>query len=516
MKNAFRQSMGWLHTWAGLVVGWVLFFMFLTGTAGYFDVEIDRWMQPERSLPQAAMPAERAAAVGLKRLAAAAPGAERWFIGLPGYRSPDLRLFWRMPPGPDGKRGATGRAQLDAATGEPLQHRDTGGGQLLYRMHYDFHYMPHKVANWIAGVCTMFMLIAIVTGIVIHKRIFADFFTFRSHKGQRSWLDAHNVLSVLALPYHLMITYSGLIFFAYLYMAPVVAATYGAGEENRRVYFDELSGRDDIPERAGPPAALAPLGPLVKDAERRMGAGGVHYLNIYNPGDANARVVIAGGELVPSRKRTKLRFDGTTGTLLRASNPHSASYVTWQTLLGLHEGLFAGPALRWLYFLTALMGTAMIGAGLVLWTAKRRAKTGGTVGFRLVEKLNIGTVAGLPIAVAAFFWANRLIPVGLEGRAAWEAHAMFIVWASMLLHAFFRPASRAWGEQLWLAAGAFGLLPLLNALTTDKHLGVTLPARAWELAGFDLTMFGFGAAFAWVALSRMRKNRRSAKQTVPA
>ena len=34
MKAAFRQSMAWLHTWAGLVVGWVLFFMFLTGTVG--------------------------------------------------------------------------------------------------------------------------------------------------------------------------------------------------------------------------------------------------------------------------------------------------------------------------------------------------------------------------------------------------------------------------------------------------------------------------------------------------
>lgn len=43
----FRQSMNWLHTWAGLVLGWLLYFMFLTGTLGYFDEEIDRWMKPE-------------------------------------------------------------------------------------------------------------------------------------------------------------------------------------------------------------------------------------------------------------------------------------------------------------------------------------------------------------------------------------------------------------------------------------------------------------------------------------
>ena len=78
----------------------------------------------------------------------------------------------------------------------------------------------------------------------------------------------------------------------------------------------------------------------------------------------------------------------------------------------------------------------------------------------------------------------------------------------MLAHAFIRPASRGWAEQLWVAAGAFSLLPVLNALTTDKHLGVTLPAGAWELAGFDLTVLAFGIAFAVVAW-RFGHRRRS-------
>ena len=50
MKEDFRQSMAWLHTWTGLVVGWVLFFVFLTGTAGYVQIEFTRWMQPEKAL----------------------------------------------------------------------------------------------------------------------------------------------------------------------------------------------------------------------------------------------------------------------------------------------------------------------------------------------------------------------------------------------------------------------------------------------------------------------------------
>jgi hypothetical protein len=185
-------------------------------------------------------------------------------------------------------------------------------------------------------------------------------------------------------------------------------------------------------------------------------------------------------------------------------------------LLGLHEGLFAGPALRWLYFLSGLMGTAMIGAGLVLWTVKRRRKSGETFGFGLVEALNLGTIVGLPIAIAAYFWANRLIPVGVPDRAAWEAHAMFVAWAAMLAHAFIRPARRGWSEQLWVAAGAFGLIPVLNALTTERHLGVTLPACVWELAGFDLTMLAFSVSFGAVAWTLARRNRAVKPVPVPA
>ena len=41
--------MTWLHTWIGLLTSWLLYFVFVTGTLGYFDSEIDLWMKPEVS-----------------------------------------------------------------------------------------------------------------------------------------------------------------------------------------------------------------------------------------------------------------------------------------------------------------------------------------------------------------------------------------------------------------------------------------------------------------------------------
>jgi uncharacterized iron-regulated membrane protein len=34
----------------GLLVSWLLYFIFVTGSAGYFEKEIDRWMKPEMAV----------------------------------------------------------------------------------------------------------------------------------------------------------------------------------------------------------------------------------------------------------------------------------------------------------------------------------------------------------------------------------------------------------------------------------------------------------------------------------
>ena len=68
-----------------------------------------------------------------------------------------------------------------------------------------------------------------------------------------------------------------------------------------------------------------------------------------------------------------------------------------------------------------------------------------------------------------------------------------------------------------LAAFAFGALPLLNLLTTDKHLGITLPAGVWELAGFDLTMLAIGLAFAVAAVrSQVSVVRSQGFKSIPS
>jgi hypothetical protein len=164
--------------------------------------------------------------------------------------------------------------------------------------------------------------------------------------------------------------------------------------------------------------------------------------------------------------------------------------------------------LRWLYFICGLAGTAMIGTGLVIWLGKRQLKhaKSGVMPFelRLVEVLNIASMAGLVSAVAVFFLANRLLPVSLAERADWEVNAFFIAWALSVLHALLRPGRKAWVEQLTLSAALFVAMPLINALTTPWNLAVSLMQGDWALAGFDLTCLATGVFLAWAAWKMQR------------
>ena len=515
MKNGFRQSMAWLHTWSGLVVGWVLFAVFLTGTVSYYRPEISLWMRPELH-DTAAGP--RAAEVIVAEMQRRAPDAPSWIVLMPSERNPVADVFWREE-GPRATRRGFQQARLDPRTGHDLGARATAGGDFFYAFHFQLFGLPIPIARWIVSFCAMFMLVAIVSGIVTHRRIFADFFTFRPRKGQRSWLDGHAVLATLALPYHLMITYTGLITLIALTMPWPILTNF---EGNRAAYTAAVFGIDERIPRSGEAAPLTPIGPLIAQAKAHWGGGEIGRMLVTNPGDSTATISVQqqDSDRLSVSRRT-VTFSGVTGAVIATREPEGAADATRGVMYGLHLGRFGGGVMRALFFLSALMGSAMVATGTILWAVKRRQKAGAGAGTRLVEILNVGTIAGLPGAMAVYLLANRLLPVDLADRMNWEVYSFFIAWLVFLLHPLLRSHRRAWQEQLWAGTALLVAVPVVNALTTHSHLGMTLPAGRWELAGIDLACLAFAGLLgccAWLVGQRDAApvRRRGAAQTVAA
>jgi uncharacterized iron-regulated membrane protein len=502
--EGFRLAMAWLHTWTGLLFGWVLFAMFFTGTLAFFRPEINAWMRPEIQVGQVS--ATAAVETGVRYLQTHAAASSRWFIAPPTAREPTLNLTYQGAPAKAGGRNFQ-RVSLDPASGQPVRARDTRGGDFFYRFHFELN-LAHPWGRWLASVAGMFMLVAIISGIVTHKKIFADFFTFRPGKnGQRAWMDGHAVLSVLGLPFHLMITFSGLV----LLMSMLLPAGILAAYDSNRAFFDEAFPAFATRPPAKVAAPLADIGPMLALARAHWGGGGIGRITISNPGDAAATVAIGRSNtdrIAFGRTAPSITFDGASGRLLSASEAQSGTVATAGTVVGLHLGVYAQPLLRWFYFLISLAGTAMVGSGLALWVVKRRRKAGADAAnrfsLRLVDGLNAGAVAGILAATAAYFLANRLLPAGLAGRGLWETRVFFAVWAFSLIYAYARRRT-AWRDIFGVAAASFLALPLVNAIATPRHLAASLAAGDWTMAGFDLTVCASGMLLAGITLRLARK-----------
>lgn len=525
-EGGFRQAMAWLHTWGGLWACWVLFVIFLTGSLGVFDEPITRWMKPH--LPQASEATgdtrmddgfDRPQAVRMARtwFEENQPDAHFWGIGLPSDEDPSIRLFWQDP------QENFHNARIDAGSGQPVdgsRERDSEGGHHFVHMHFEFH--GGTAGIWFVGAFTMAMLVALVSGIVIHKRIFKDFFTFRPGKGQRSWLDAHNALSVLSLPFQLMIAYTGLATFYALYMPAGIAAHYDSEE----AYFADLLAQPAAQEITGIAAPLAAFDGMLLHAEQQLQRP-ASFVSIEHPNDSGASVRVFGRFIEkPGEYRLlgdgggRVFFNGVTGERTDVQMPGElrggAAQDVQSVMANLHFAAFGGHLVRWLYFVSGLAGAAMLATGALLFMVKRRQRSLNEFGsatprvYRVIEVLNVGTLTGLTIACVAFFWGNRLLPLGIADRPEWEIGVFFAVWLLSFVHAGLRPVARAWVEQLLALAALCLLLPLLNWLTVGDQLFSYLQRGDGERAGVELVALGTGVLSLWGAWRLARPRRAPA------
>lgn len=500
--------MGWFHTWLGVALSAVLFAVFWTGTLTIFDKEIDQWMKPELRIVQANNVSLDEVVLPLLAELDIAPGSTVW-VGTQRDRIPVLRLNY------DDSEGVSHEELLDPRTGEILAPTDSDAGSEFF---FHFHFMLHLPGIWgyfLVGLAAVGMMALVVSGIFIHRKIFRDFFTFRPDKRRRrAVLDFHNLTAVIALPFHFIIPFSGLLILATTYFPWSLAVPY---DGDLRQLSSDLNGYEERRiDPAGEPAEL--VGSLdsylhrAEDIWREQEgdrSSSADWIAIFNARDANSYIVV---ERYFTDRRVSIGpdqivFDPQSGDVIDQFAPrplHRAN--NW--IEGLHWVQFDHWPLRWLYFLAGLSGCAMIGSGLVFWMQARiRKGQFDPASVRVIRAISIGSITGIIAASGAFLVVNRLLPKQIGfidiARHELEIWVFFLTWFAAFLHAGLRGKS-AWQEQAF-AIGVLAMVAvLLNWTTTGHHPIAAANASLWQIVAMDLSIMT-GGLVAVLSAKKLKK-----------
>ncbi len=484
-----------LHTWTGLIAGMALFICFFAGALTMFKGELGRWAAPPAKAPLAWVgEAQWPALIGAT--VAAHPAAARGFVlHLQPSEDVPAPLVWRDPPG----RGPAPGAVFFGATldqqGNPrsVPFQPTALGELIDQLHQTAG-IPgrghHLWGVYIMGAVSVLYALALVSGlIVLLPTLVKDLFALRAGKNRkRFWLDAHNVVGITSLPFHLMIALTVIVFaFHDQIYDGLQVAVYG----DRPIFGDrpaqDHSATRDPGELLSPAQLSKRLAALAPSFQPRE----ITYSDVLTD---HARVRVAGvdpGHMLRGADRGFAAMDPYSGAILDTAylpgheGPWTDIVITF---FALHFGNFGGAFMRWVYFLLGLSGAFLFYTGNLLWieTRRRKQRRGGDTPVqrrvtRAMASATVGVCWGSVAGVCAAMVAGKWLHGVVESQSALYMSAYYSVFLASVAWAFVAGPARSL-VHLLAASAAFAL-----AIPATSLLAAVLPSSpAWLHTAPDL------------------------------
>ncbi|WP_431257308.1 PepSY-associated TM helix domain-containing protein [Roseateles chitinivorans] len=494
LNPATLRSFLALHTWVGLAAGLLLFIAFYAGAITVFTQELDGWRRPSAEVDQVA------------RLARAQTLLDKVQLAHPHSHNLKLQL---APADPEldwyNENYTEHRRYVLDASGQHLTPAAAHGGfiQLIYELHYTAG-LPAPWGTRLFGIACVLYGLALVSGIVIHAPVLLkDLFALRAGRNlKRLWQDAHNVIGLLSLPFHVIFAWSGAVLaIGYLMLAPFQFFVFEG--KLLKIIKPDLQTATHVEAEASP-HALLPLTELLRRGREQVPGFQPSEVSLHDPGDVNAQVTLVG--LVDQKmlsRRVAVALNGATGEVLGVDQPatYSPGKRFLNGLTSLHYGNFGDTLLKWLYFVLGLAGAFLFYSGNLLYIEARRRhqQTEQARGPRLMARLTLGVCLGCIAGVSALFLSGALL------RDRWDQAVYFGVFFASLAWAFLRPPARAGHELLWLCAVLTAAIPAAAWMATGvSPLGAVLDGHSHRIF-VDLTALLLAAAYARLAAATLKR-----------
>lgn len=493
-----------IHGWSGILLGLLLYAVVITGMAAVFAEEIGIWSAGHVETRSAfARPID----ADIRKIAVQTPAKYHEDLDIFEVGDHNLGAFFHhhevKPSGELISRGVY--YQLDhagnvlsrqAGTGEEVfgPRNDDALSSFLVDTHVRLH-IPDPWGLILTGVLGLAMLVAAISGLLIHRHLLKDIFTLRRNANPVLVdRDRHSVAGSWSLPFAFVLAFTGSFFsFFGTVGVPIVAMAAFAGDQ--AALSEAVFGNPAKPDPR--PQAIGNLDRIVADATRRS-RGAPTFVTIQNFGRADAGVTTFHKPPAGDVEPMTLTYHGTTGAFDKVKPIYGAKPSAGGTVAAimgpLHFGNFAGLLSKAVWFGLGFAMCYVTLTGLRLWLVRRREAARSLEWLeRSVSVVGFGLPFGLVVSAAAFFITMPL------GSAVWWTPAAFLIAAAAAIVAGLAMRSAAHID-FALQAGTGGVmlvLPLIRLACGGPGWGEALAAGQPMIMAVDLAMALGGGWMLW-------------------
>ena len=315
----------------------------------------------------------------------------------------------------------------------------------------------------------------------------------------------HNLIGVVSLPFHLIMSVTGAAMGAFTLVA-VVLGTLVFGPQLRGVIEEETAVWPPV-QSQGESVAMVPMADYLSAAADALPEMSVDWVEIRGYGDAAGWVDVAGSVPGYVGHHAHVVLDPAMGVLnVIAPGQRSLNFDSFSPVYSLHFGDYGGMLVKWLYFAMGLLGALLFVSGNVLWCERRSDRQGPSRGSAFLLRLTLGLCFGVVIGVASSFLVSKGLPY--TPWAAWVATAeraiCGVVVVLLVLWSLRASPLRFSGLMLMVAPLCYLAVPLLQVVLEGGH---ALEADNLLINGLLLLV----ALSLWVVRRQFRKRVRLAE-----
>lgn len=353
------------HSALGLFFAALMYLVCLSGTLAVLHDETVQWENPGAPTGQ---PTDVAFGVALAQMAEQAPVAAGDELHSGSVFSHRLRPD-RTTAHYATDSGEFGARTVDPKTGVLLEREHAPFAEYLENLHIYLR-LPAPWGIYLVGLIGIAMLSLVVSGVLSHPRIFRDAFHLRRGGAKRlQEADLHNRLSVWALPFHIVISFTGAFLGLAFFTVGILAFVAYDGDQDKAIAA--VLGPQATENHE--PAATPDISAMIADARQRTGLEEVNYVSVDHVGTQGQVLALELNALEDLARGEVLYYDA-GGQFLETSGAADGALgaQTFAAMAPLHFGTFGGHLTKFAWFVFGTASTLVTASGVSIWMARRR------------------------------------------------------------------------------------------------------------------------------------------------